>query len=346
MRKWAKADFPKAERSTFAFQKLNARRAFYWLPVRRMAILRRLQERMRMAGTCVVLDLEDGLWFPENPAKTEACRASAREELRTDADYLRRVSGGIALGIRINPVDTPEFMRDLETLASMHLEWNCIFLPKVESGPGYWRALEALSYSGVSCSELIPIVETRAGMERIRDIAVAAKEAGAACIQYGHQDYSLSSGHWPFWEQDRPQFKALVERIVAVAEDNGLGYIHTPYMHLRDREGFLEVQRWLKRICGLPHAQATLSWEQTSARQHAAAEDQPSWRKGSLSQAPIRQSPGESPTALARQVVDGYLLNLHSGRGFSVDAETGRFFSPHEYRAALRFLAGDSHDPG
>lgn len=345
MRKWAEADVLEARRSTSAFQKLTWR-AFYWLPVRRMAILDRLELGIRKAEACVVLDLEDGLWFPDDPARTEACRAAAREELRQGAGLLRRLSGGMSLGIRVNPEASREFMLDLETLASIGVEWNCVFLPKAESDSAYGRALAALSRSGVACRGLIPIIETPAGLRRIRNIAAAAKEAGAGWIQYGHQDYSLGAGHWPFWEQDSPRFRAHVEGIVAETEGHGLGYIHTPYMHLRDPEGFLAVQRWLNGICRTPHAQATLSWDQTSACRHSSAEDTPSWREVSADPAPIRRAPGQSPTALAKQVVDGYRLNAHSGRGFSVDAGTGRFFSPHEYRAASRYLEREPHGRG
>jgi len=344
MRKWAEADLLEARRSTSAFQKLTWR-AFYWLPVRRMGILDRLEGGIKRADACVVLDLEDGLWFPDNPAKTEACRAAARDELRHGAGLLRRLSGGISLGIRANPEATREFMLDLETLASIGVEWNCVFLPKVESDSGYGRAMEALSRSGVSSRGLIPIIETPAGHRRLKNIASAAKAAEAGWIQYGHQDYSLGAGHWPFWEQDSPRFRAHVEGIVAETESRGLGYIHTPYMHLRDAEGFLAVQRWLNRICRSPHAQATLSWDQTSAcRLRAAPDDTPSWREASVNPVPMGRATARSPAALAKQVVEGYRLNLHSGRGFSVDAATGRFLSPHEYQAASRFLAKDSHE--
>src|SRR4051812_47824430 len=127
MQKWAEAQIPRPRRSTSAFQKLTCL-AFYWLPVRRMAILARLEARIRKAGACVVLDLEDGLWFPDHPAKTEACRAAARDELRRGAGLLRRLSGSMAIGIRVNPEATWECMLDLETLASIGVEWSCIFL--------------------------------------------------------------------------------------------------------------------------------------------------------------------------------------------------------------------------
>ncbi|GEM_PF-4443119 len=309
---------------------------FYWIPIRKLSILPRLANKLGRSQSGVVLDLEDSLWFPDDPIRTEAARASARSTLVAKGPLLKSLAGRIPLAVRINPYPGAIFELDSEALASLGLEWEWLFLPKVSAGRNILQAAARLAEAGIPYRNLVPILETRSALDGIEDILSAAVQAGLRWIQYGHQDFSLSAGHWPFWEQDDSSFQSHVERMVSAVEARGLNYIHTPYMHMQDREGFLDMQLWLSRICARPHGQATLSIEQTLACGHGETRSPSHRLTGS------RSGCGGSPLDMALRIVAGYERNAHAGRSFSVDAGSGRFFSPQEYRAALDFVGKEA----
>lgn len=302
---------------------------FYWMPIRRLAVLARLEPKIQTMRSAVVLDLEDSLWFPDDPIKTEAARASARLALVSAGPYLESLANRIRIGVRINPFPGIAFARDAAALARLGIGWEWIFLPKVSDGRSILQAAAKLAQAGVRYRSIVPILESESALDGIQEILAGAVHAGAQWIQYGHQDFSLSAGHWPFWEQDDPAFRAHVEWMVAAVEAKGLNYIHTPYMHMRDGEGFMNMRSWLGRICNRSHGQATLSMEQAMA-----------CRQDGLGIPSLRKAGGgaESPLEIARWILSEYGFNAHAGRSFSVDMGSGRFFSPQEYQAAQRFL--------
>jgi hypothetical protein len=92
----------------------------------------------------------------------------------------------------------------------------------VESAQELLQCRQALDENTVACDAIVPIVETREGMARLPEILSTAVQIGIPAILYGHYDYSLSAGLWPFPEFDETGFWHLADPFIETVESAGL----------------------------------------------------------------------------------------------------------------------------
>lgn len=125
----------------------------------------------------VILDLEDAVRPDQKAAARDAILAA-------DLDWSR-------VAVRINDAATPFFADDLTFLAS--LKAAAVMIPKAEHPDVLARVAEALGRA----AELLPQVETVAGLEAVGDILSHPMARRAV---FGHLDFSLDLGAAPEWE--------------------------------------------------------------------------------------------------------------------------------------------------
>jgi citrate lyase beta subunit len=299
--------------------------------------LPRLVRRIESRGVQVVFDLEDTHWIPTDVTLTTELKRRARRHL---AELLESpFATGPSFGVKVNAFGTEDGDRDVALLASLvpRHQPHAVILPKVESAATVDAFLRACENAGVTCEEVVPLIETTRGVERVEDLLDGLAAANLASpvrrIMYGANDYCLDSGRWPFWRQDEREFWELVQSLARTIEAHGFGYVHTPFASLQATTGFMVAIQRLRAICQDRFTISTLDEAQSTAALRA--------RDG----LPLTPDAPRGPTlsdaealALAHRVVKLFDERRRRDHGFVVDSSDGRFIPPHEYVAAVRHI--------
>lgn len=196
---------------------------------------RRVEKAFGLGADAVILDLED--------AVATADKAAARKPV---AEALKRPRGCRGY-VRVNAPATPFCYRDL--VETIHDKVDGVVLPKVESAADLhaidWllAALEREQGMVEGSIDLIPLVETAAGVARVERIVQARNlrpYRGAWRVKrlaFGAADFSLDAGLLPSHEE--PELAEARARVVLASRAAGMeGPLDSPWFHLRDVEGF------------------------------------------------------------------------------------------------------------
>lgn len=166
-----------------------------------------------LGADSVILDLEDAV--PEE-GKDDARRTVAR--LSQEIDW-----GRLELCVRINPKGTKPFAKDIAAVGDCS-RIDCIVIPKAEG--------DCSQIGSRARKNLIPVVESAAGLMRVREIAASR---GAVAISYGAADFAASVGGSVDAYQDNLAVKTM---IVAAAAEAGIDAIDNVFFDLDDTRGF------------------------------------------------------------------------------------------------------------
>ena len=277
-------------------------------------------ERVRACGGVVCFDLEDSVFSPDQ-AKCRALKAHRRREVMTLLKTLENGSGPSDLFVRVNAPGTEDYDLDLRALCTLK-RLPGLFLPKTESAENLAVLLRAFSEPPPS---IIPVVESRAGFASLHAILTVAHRSFTS-FAFGHCDYNLDCGHFPFYHQDAEQYWPWIGQLDTAARVNGKGVLNSPLLRLNDRMLF---QSMLNRLADFPtvRGQITLSMDQT--RQCAAALPQARYNA---------TASGDEATdsEVAHQVVCEFERHQVVGSYFALNGER-TIISPHEYKAAQHF---------
>jgi citrate lyase beta subunit len=309
-----------------------------FIPNAPVRVMERLIRSMA-PGTMAILDLEDGYLDVRDPAKTSERRESGRRQLFELCASSQGRTNGRPVAMRINAAGTDDFVRDLPVVRAVAASFGlaALMLPKVASGEAFMRALSALEDCSIPKGSLIPMVETEKGMRGIDEILAAAVAASAPAVVYGHHDYCLDVGCWPFPGPAEQAYWEPVKRAAQAAMDAGLRYLHPPEANLRDEVLLRRMISTLRGICGDHLDLYSAGMSQTAILLRLTGESLPSFE--TLEPVP-RLSPlgPEEKKQLAQETCALFEENNRQEHSFSADARTGRFISPHEYLAAVRYL--------
>lgn len=234
-------------------------RVYQWSPVPTPSTIDRLGSMVARAGGVLVLDLEDNLSAPLESVRIAADREQARARLVQF--FTCRPPDGRGHCIRINQAGTADFEKDITALSDIRalVEWETVFLPKVESSSDIYTARRNLLGSGIAYRRLCPIVESCAGLDCLEEILESCVQSDVEFVQYGH--YGCS--HRPFERQDSWPFWETVTRVIRSVEKHGCGYLHAPYLNLVDTTGLTAIVAKLNSVCTGPFGVASLSINQT-----------------------------------------------------------------------------------
>ena len=263
------------------------------------------------ADGIVCFDFEDSI-----QAETEAGTARLKQEQRRQVRQLLQGPGPQSerLAVRINAPDTPHYGPDLAALRGLP-GLHAVFVPKVEH-PDHLR--QVLRELPLPVRHLVAVVETQAGFAALPAL-LALRDARLGLVAFGHCDYNLSRGHFPFFHHDAPRYWEWLAELDAHLHRAGRQLLNSPVLQLADAALFQDV---LGRLRAHPSAtgQITLCLSQTRACAAPA---------GSVPARTLAARPPESAQPLRARFEQARL----PGRAFAVDA-TRRLISPHEYEAA------------
>lgn len=264
------------------------------------------------AGGIVCFDWEDSIQVLGDEEATRTLKHAQRQQVRQVL-----ASPGIAgehLAVRLNAPGTAHYAADLRALRGLP-GLHAVFVPKVEHPETLRQVLRELP---VPVRHVVPIIETTAGFAALPAL-LAVADARLTLVAFGHCDYNLSLGLFPFQHQDSAQYWAWVAELDAHLQAAGKHLLNSPVLRLADEAHFGAV---LHRLRTYPSAagQITLCLRQTLACATAAAEAGPPLIAGS--------SPDFGPHLAQR-----FEQHRLPSRFFALDTER-RLISPHEYAAA------------
>jgi citrate lyase beta subunit len=315
----------------------SSQRTLNLLAIQKPEVTARLIRQVTALDAVVVLDLEDSLWDVADPIRTIELKAGARRDLldlaKTHPDLFQRFK----IGMRINKTTSREFSSDLAALSEIArtLPLSVVIPTKVESAHELEQCRQALDENKVACEAIIPIVETGDGMTHLPEILSTAVQIGIPAIIYGHYDYSLSVGLWPFPEFVETSFWDLAEPFIAAVEVAGLSYVHPPLFKMYDDDLFLGVLGLIDRRCRRPWGILTFGPRQTKLCADVVN------ARIKASRIELRKSeslPVEEKIRLAKEILQKYDSHRKENKSFAIDPHTGQFIAPHHYAAALAFL--------
>lgn len=302
-----------------------------FIPLAPVPVMARLI-RASLPGTIPVLDLEDGLMDVVQPANTPARRRSARTHLlKLCHSTLQQGCRSQPLALRVNAWGSTDLQADWPVAQALAAAFDlqAVFLPKVAGAAELQRAAQQLQAAGLPDGCLVPMLETRAALQQAPQIAGTAADLGSTAVTFGHYDFCLHAGLWPFPGPADDTYWQPVATVAQAALAAGLRYVHPPTSHLRDTRGLAAVLTRLASLCGESFDLFSAGISQTaSLRQLAAA------GVGDL------DTQGPQPTAPlpAQQLCDLFERCRRPEHAFAVDGAGGRFIAPHEYLAAVRHL--------
>lgn len=188
---------------------------------------RRTEKAFTLGADAVILDLEDACAVAEKAAS----RAKVAEAMRKPRDCLGYV--------RVNPLGTEFAYGDLVEVIQPGLDG--VILPKVQS-PGDlitadWLMTQRERERGLEPGsvDLIPIIETAAGMAHLAEILRATPRVKRA--SFGAGDFTLDMGLR--WSRDEGELLPFRSMLVMHSRAAGLEPpIDTVWIDLKDTEGF------------------------------------------------------------------------------------------------------------
>jgi citrate lyase subunit beta/citryl-CoA lyase len=204
------------------------------------------------AADAAILDLEDAVAADQKQAARDAI-----EQLLRDRPAPARPTGRPAVFVRINALSTPHAYQDL--LAAVLPGVQGILLPKVES-PGElaiadWMLAQLEIERGLEAGaiQLVPIVETAAGLSRLNAIAAASPRVRR--LTFGAADFALdtgmslaSAGGPVDGVADEGVLWAKLQLVVASRAARLDAPLDTVYFDFRDAGGFLREAGQARRL--------------------------------------------------------------------------------------------------
>lgn len=284
--------------------------------------------RINKGGAIAVFDLEDAFFIAKNKKTSGKLKSLARKSIYDLLDSTD--TKDMVLGIRINNHKSDEYKKDLHLLKKFnYINWNCIFLPKVESKNGIKNIESGLKHLRIKSNELIPIIESKKGLNNIDKLSSCFCGYNIFRVAFGHCDYNLDCGHFPFPHLGSSKLLATIKKLYATLKKYSLEYINTPYLNLRDSKGFKISLRSVYGITGEKFSQVTLCKSQSETFNKIKFDS----NKKTIPLITVKYNPVD----YAKNMIKLYDLYISKSKGFAV-CKNKSLISPHEYIAAKNYL--------
>ena len=207
-------------------------RSFLFAPAN---VPRRVEKALTLDADAVILDLEDSVAPSDKP--------DARKSV---AEALNRPRKGRGY-VRVNALSTPYCFRDL--VETIHRRVDGVIVPKIESAADLhavdWIMASLEREQGIAegSIDLMPIIETAAGVQRVDRIVQARNlrpYKGAWRVKrvaFGAGDYANDVGLSP--TLDEPELTDARSRLVLSSRAAGMeNPIDSPWFHFKEVDAF------------------------------------------------------------------------------------------------------------
>ena len=275
----------------------------------------------------VCFDIEDGEGNTLLPAENPELKERKRELILQFFDNLPNEFSNIKFGFRINGSDSDEQILDNELLAKIKNTYS-LFIPKVDNPENLEKTLDQIDKFNLNCREIIPIIESKKGIENLRNIKSSDKRITS--VAFGHCDYNLSQNLFPFFHQDTLEYWKWVKKILEELNPSAIRFINSPYLKLNDSEFFVLILSHLNFLTKDNFGQITL----TSLQNKLCSEFD---SKSNFSDC-IAQN--RHNLKINKKDIEEYIkcfIEGNQSKSFTI-SKRNIFLSPQEYLSALHHL--------
>ncbi len=179
----------------------------------------RFAKAAEASADVLILDLEDAV----APVDKAAARAIA-------LDYLVQEIAGPHHALRLNGLDTPAGVSDLDALLQAPANPDFLVLPKTESA-GHVVILDRLLSASGKSSRIVALVESARGISRLEEIAGASPRLYG--LMLGAADLAADLGS----AMAREPLADARSRLVAACALAGVAPVDSPFFEVRDPDG-------------------------------------------------------------------------------------------------------------
>lgn len=180
----------------------------------------RFEKAALVGADVLIIDLEDAVALADKP--------TAR---RTALDWIAaNGSGSIAHALRINGLDTPAGIADLDSLLAHKAEPDYLMLPKTETD-GHVEILDRLLLASGKSTRIVGIIESARGLAAVDAIAVASDRLSGLVL--GAADMAADLGCETAWDP----LVTVRSQIVAACALAGIAAIDSPFFDVHDARG-------------------------------------------------------------------------------------------------------------
>jgi (S)-citramalyl-CoA lyase len=177
--------------------------------------------KVKEAGAdVIIIDLEDAVAPKDKPA--------AR---KTAIDYLSGTPvAGLLHTLRMNGLDTPAGIADLDALLGAKVAPDFLLLPKTETA-GHLQILDRVLTAAGKATRLLGLIESAQGLAAVEEIATATPRL--AGLMFGAADMAASLGATTAWAP----LAFARGKLVAACALAGIAPIDAPFFNIRDETG-------------------------------------------------------------------------------------------------------------
>ncbi len=223
-----------------------------YLPLTHPKATMRFMKRLNNAGVMSILDLEDSAQDPFDEAKTSELKISSRNNFLEIAQNTSWKSEDFQLPIfvRVNDMSTSFFEEDIKTIIEISktkFPISGIFLPKVSTYEDITKTFDLLSLADHPI-EIVPMIETKVGMENLELLLTADTAKKFTKIHYGHFDYALDADLWPFPDPNHKFFWNHISPMIELIHKFNKTYIHTPFPFPKNLDLFWASSEYLLNL--------------------------------------------------------------------------------------------------
>ena len=179
----------------------------------------RFAKAQDVSADVLIIDLEDAVSPQDKPAARKAA-----------LDYLANEASGPQRALRINGLDTPAGIADLDALFGSKAALDFVVLPKTESA-GHLLILDRLLAASGKPARLVGLIESARGLAQVEEIAAATPRLFG--LMLGAADMAADLGAATAWEPLAPTRSQLV----AACALAGVAPIDSPFFDVRDADG-------------------------------------------------------------------------------------------------------------
>jgi (S)-citramalyl-CoA lyase len=181
----------------------------------------RFVKASQVGADVAILDLEDAV----APGDKERARTTA-------LDYLTgNPANGALHALRINGLDTPAGISDLDALLGSPAAPDFLVLPKTETA-GHLEILDRLLTAAGKATRLIGLIESARGLAAVDAIATATPRL--AGLMLGAADMAADLGSAGAWE---PVLALVSGRLITACAVAGVMPVDSPFFDLHDEPG-------------------------------------------------------------------------------------------------------------
>ncbi len=268
-------------------------------------------------------DFEDGIQNGLDESQTEGLKEKHRQYF---IDLLPKFDNNCKIGIRVNTKNSNEFKKDLFVIKDK--SFHSIFLPKIQTTKELISIIKSIDDNNIKYEEIVPIIEDKTGLEYLDRII---KVTNIKNIAFGHCDYNLSLGVFPFFHHKNHEYWKWVNKILSVINKENVCFINSAYLSYNDIDFFGSMINHLGKITNNNFGQFTLSNIHTKACLNSKEDNSINFAK-LLNNRHQLYSTNED----AKNVVNSYEVH-HKGLGLSRNSK--EIISYQEYIAAKKLIS-------